>query len=140
LLLVDAMGLAFRQYFGCKKQRHMSFRTLLFSGFPCSAVVPCICFCCSVKNRHSPLLAAMKDPPISSSADAAIAALTAASGPIPTSFTPRDVGALYGYASSLLNLCYVLQPTHVAACMDLGNKQSFRHALFPGQPNRRGRT
>jgi len=81
------------------------------------------------------MLAQIRDPPapaVVPSSDAAVDALSAsATGPMPTSFSSRDVGALYGYASSLLNLCYVLQPTHVAACLDLGSRQSFRHALFP---------
>ena len=68
----------------------------------------------SDKNRFTPLTAEFAD---------------ADGGPAST----RDVGALYGYASTLLNLCYLVQPTHVAACMDLGNKSSFRHLLYPGK-------
>jgi len=39
-------------------------------------------------------------------------------------YETRDVGALYGYASSLLSLCFQLQPTHVVACMDNGRIRS----------------
>lgn len=110
-------------------------------------------FAAADKNRYTPLVANVPDSlggpaasaaPTSSGAPASASdALSPASAESPPSTaapagtTSRDVGALYGYASALLNLCFLLQPTHVAACMDLGNRSSFRHIIFPDYKSER---
>ena len=112
LLLIDASGIIFRQYFGMKK-------------------------------RTEPVQARVEIPPIQSEKDTNAHTNTTATATTATNATPspasfdtapfieRDVSALYGYVSSILNLCFHLRPTHVAACMDLG-RTSFRHQIFPG--------
>lgn len=140
LLLIDAMGLAFRQYFGCEwpaqgsgnataSDRQTAARWLMMRTSFAVASSRCdalLCICPTDKNRHAPLVADIADP------EAGGAPALGGGASSTSTSTSRDVGALYGYASSLLNLCYLLKPTHVAACMDLGNRSSFRHHIFPG--------
>jgi 5'-3' exonuclease len=109
LLLLDASGIIFRQYFG-------------------------------YKNRAAPLTASIEGDYMRDANDGAtshaldedddafmLPPLSDGDGVQ----TERDVGALHGYVNAILHLCYELQPTHVVACLDLANRQSFRHHIYP---------